>query len=152
MDPNPSYRTGPESIRGGLDITISLTPGEAQALGTDAADLADWFDTALWAIALLRTGLNERGGEQQAITPDTLYTAISDLDRSLIPRLQGARDAIIRLHQELGGSIGQAKRAMDVAKSTAQSRRNAVTHRPETAWELWATKGGPDTAEPPSGG
>ncbi|MER7659797.1 hypothetical protein [Streptomyces albidoflavus] len=143
--PNPSFRSGADAIRGGLDITISLTPGEAKALGAEASVLADWFDTALWALALLRTGQNERGEQApKDVTPQTLYTVLNDLDHRLLPRLQGVRDAAVRLHQEQGGSIGDLALAMDVAKSTAQSRRNAVVNRPETAWERWATAGGPE--------
>lgn len=143
--PNPSFRSGPDAIRGGLDITISLTPGEAKALGAEAATLADWFDSALWALSLLRTGLNDRGWEPRDVTPEALYTVINDLDHRLLPRLQGVRDAAVRHHQELGGSLGDLALAMDVAKSTAQSRRNAVMNRPEpTAWERWAIEGGPE--------
>lgn len=143
--PNPSFRTGTDAILGGLDITISLTPGEAKALGIEAGILADWFDTALWAIALLRTGQNERSQQtSKDVTPQTLYTVLNDLDHRFLPRLQGVRDAAVRLHHELGGSIGDLALAMDVAKSTAQSRRNAVMNRPETTWERWATAGGPE--------
>ncbi|MFF2902833.1 hypothetical protein [Streptomyces sp. NPDC057966] len=145
----PSYRTGANAALDGLDITISLTPGEAAALGVDADMLADWFDTALWALALLRTGDNEHGnspGENaRDITADTLYTVINDLDHRLLPRLQGLRDAAIRRHNELGGSLNNLALAMDVSKSTAQSRRNAVLDgrdRP-SAWENWAVKDGP---------
>lgn len=143
--PNPSFRSGADAIRGGLDITISLTPGEAEALGMEAATLADWFDTALWALALLRNGYSDRGGQgAKDVTPDALYTVLNDLDHRLLPRLQGVRDAAIRRHQELGGSIGHLALAMDVAKSTAQSRRNVVMNRAATSWERWATEGGPE--------
>lgn len=142
----PSFRTGADAALGGLDITISLTPGEAAALGVEADRLADWFDTALWALALLRTGDNEHGtGFGREITADTLYTVINDLDHRLLPRLQGIRDAAIRRHNELGGSLNNLALAMDVSKSTAQSRRNAVLDgrdRP-SHWENWAVKDGP---------
>lgn len=143
--PNPSFRSGPDAIRGGLDITISLTPAEAEALGMEASLLADWFDTALWALALLRNGYSDRGGQGATeVTPDALYTVLNDLDNRLLPRLQGVRDATIRRHQELGGSLGNLALAMNVAKSTAQSRRNAVMDRAATPWERWATEGGPE--------
>ncbi|WP_331718134.1 hypothetical protein OG985_50265 (plasmid) [Streptomyces sp. NBC_00289] len=143
--PNPSFRSGADAIRGGLDITISLTPGEAEALGFEAGTLADWFDTALWALALLRNGYSDRGGQGATdVTPEALYTVLNDLDHRLLPRLQGIRDAAVRRHQELGGSIGDLALAMDVAKSTAQSRRNVVMNRAATSWERWATQGGPE--------
>ncbi|WP_051842914.1 hypothetical protein [Streptomyces sp. NRRL F-5193] len=143
--PNPSFRSGPDAIRGGLDITISLTPAEAEALGMEAATVADWFDTALWALALLRNGYSDRGGQgAKDVTPEALYTVINDLDHRLLPRLQGVRDAAVRRHQELGGSIGDLALAMDVPKSTAQSRRNVVMGKAPASWERWATEGGPE--------
>ncbi|MFF7013226.1 hypothetical protein ACFY9Y_35030 [Streptomyces fimicarius] len=145
----PTYRTGADAALGGLDITISLTPAEAAALGSEADTLADWFDTALWALAMLRTGTNEHGHlpgqDVREVTPDSLYTVINDLDNRLLPRLQGIRDAAIRRHNELGGSLNNLALAMDVSKSTAQSRRNAVLDgrdRP-SHWENWAVKDGP---------
>ncbi|WP_097922966.1 hypothetical protein [Streptomyces sp. wa1063] len=149
---NPSFRSGADAIRGGLDITISLTPGEAEALGMEAATLADWFDTALWALALLRNGHNERGAEPgtaKDVTPETLYTVINDLDHRLLPRLQGVRDAAVRRHMELGGSIGELALAMDVPKSTAQSRRNVMASRQGdlALWQNWAVEGGPEGRE-----
>lgn len=139
--PNPSFRSGPNATRGGLDITISLTPGEAEALDIEYATLADWFDTALWGLALLRNGYSDRGGQgSEDVTTEALYTVIKDLDHRLLPRLQGLRDAAVRRHQELGGSIGELAAAMDVPKSTAQSRRNVVANRAPATWERWATK------------
>ncbi|MFJ8677705.1 hypothetical protein [Streptomyces sp. NPDC093589] len=148
--PNPTYRHGTDASRGGVDITISLTPAEAAALGHEASMLADWFDSALWALGILRTGRNHRAEDGPAVTSQTLYTVINDLDHRLLPRIQGVRDAAIRQHHELGGSIGELALAMDVKKSTAQSRRNAVLDgrdRPST-WERWATQGGPLNGQP----
>lgn len=137
-----SYRSGSDALNGGIDITISLPPEEADALGLEAQLLADWFDTALWALATLRTGTNVRADASPAnrdVTASTLYDVINDLDNRLLPRLQGLRDAAIRRHAELGGSLGQLATAMDVAKSTAQSRRNVVTRRDRPSrWEQWA--------------
>ncbi|MGW1021934.1 hypothetical protein [Streptomyces niveus] len=149
--PNPSYRAGADAIRGGLDITISLTPREAAALGPEAGLLADWVDTALWALTLLRNGDTERNATQGTVrteTPDTFYTVINDLDH-LLPRLQGVRDAAIRRHQELGGSLKDLALAMSAPKSTAQSRRNVVLNREggPSRWENWATNGGPQDRE-----
>ncbi|EST17870.1 hypothetical protein [Streptomyces niveus] len=145
--PNPSFRGGSNAIRGGLDITISLTPREVEALGPEAGLLADWFDTALWALTLLRNGDSVRGADADSVraaTVDSYYTVINDLDHRLLPRLQGIRDAAIRRHQELGGTLADLSLAMDVVKSTAQSRRNVVLNREPSRWESWAANGGPD--------
>jgi hypothetical protein len=142
---SPTYRHGSDAARGGVDITISLTPAEAAALGNEPSHLADWFDTALWALGILRTGRNHRADGDEEVTSRTLYTVLTDLDHRLIPRIEGIRDAAVRRHHELGGSIGDLALAMDVKKSTAQSRRNVILtgrDRP-TTWERWATQGGP---------
>lgn len=143
-----SYRHGEDARHGGLDITISLPPEEAAALGGEAATLADWFDTALWALAMLRTGTNARGPAEidpatRKITPETLYTVINDVDNRLLPRIEGIRDAAVRAHQDNGGSLGELALAMDVARSTAQYRRDALRNSAPSTWEHWATKGGP---------
>lgn len=142
---------GDNARYGGVDITISLTPLEAQALGLELGDLTDWFDSALWGIAMLRTGANPRAYEGDPATRDVtagrMHEVITDLDHRLLPRLGGLRDAAVRRHQELGGSLPDLAQAMDVVKSTAQSRRNVITNGPASAWEQWATSGGPQHVE-----
>ncbi|WP_424217788.1 hypothetical protein ACN20G_37145 (plasmid) [Streptomyces sp. BI20] len=143
-----SYRHGAAAQRQGVDITISLPPGEADAISGDP--LEDWFDSALWALSLLRTGINHRAplpGGPGTLTADTWARVISDLDHRLLPRLEGIRDAAIRRHAEAGGTIGDLALAMDTARSTAQSRRAAVLtgrDRP-SVWERWAEAGGPQS-------
>jgi hypothetical protein len=140
------FRTGDDSIQGGVDITLSLTPAEAAAIGGEASTLADWFDTALWALAILRTGHSVRPAEDtpaRPITANDLHDVINDLDHRLIPRLAGVRDAAIRRHKELGGSVGDLALAMDVARSTAQTRREALEAKPRGLFETWALSGGP---------
>ncbi|WP_329449416.1 hypothetical protein OG906_43465 (plasmid) [Streptomyces sp. NBC_01426] len=147
MDPI-SYATGTDARMGGLDITISLTPTQAKALDSDAGQLADWLHTGLWALAVLRTGLNG-AGEPYSAGPDDWHTAINDLDRRLIPRLEGIRDSVIRAHTQSGGSVADLALAMDVSRSTAQYRRESVLNgkdRP-TTWENWALDGGPQNRE-----
>lgn len=145
--PDLSFRYGVDALRGGLDITISLSPEEADVLGHEAADLCNWFDTALWALALLRTGLNTRRPDTPPTVAADWMGVISDLDTRLLPRLQGLRDAAIRAHQEQGGTLNALSLAMDSPKSTAQSRRNKILGAmPPGAWETWARDGGP-TAE-----
>lgn len=141
MDPI-SYRSGPEARMGGLDITISLSPSEAKALGTEAGMLADWFHTALWAMSILRSGYNP-ATERHVAGPDAWYTAINDLDHRLIPRLEGVRDAAVRAHDASGGSVGHLALAMDVPRSTAQYRRDVLRRTATGVWENWAVFGGP---------
>lgn len=149
------FRRGDKAALGGLDINISLTPQEAEALQGETHELADWFDSVLYALALLRTGRSTRtplrtnaaGHPERDITLSDLQILIKDLDQSLSPRLQGVRDAVIRLHHQSGGSINALATAMDVSKSTAQSRRNAVISKQFSTWEKWAVTGGWQTRQ-----
>lgn len=145
------YRSGENASLGGLDITIGLTPQEAAALQGETHELADWFDSLLYALVALRTGQSSRttlrtnaaGHPERDISIADLQVLINDLDKKLMPRVQGVHDALIRLHKVMGGSLPQLATAMDVSKSTAQSRRNKVTEAPITGWEEWAIAGGP---------
>lgn len=123
-------------------ITLTIPTTEADAIGAELALLTDQMDSALWALALLRTGRTYRdkdAPEGRPVTVEDLSTAITDLERRLTPRLQGIRDALIREHAGLGGSYGSLATAMDVPRSTAQRRRDAVTGRWPSTWEAWAT-------------
>lgn len=143
MSPSPSYRYGPNSEKGGMDITISLTPDEADVLGSDAAQLADWFDTLLYGLALLRRGPDRTNNDE---TLDDLHLVIRDLDVRLKPRIAGIVDLATRRHEELGGSLSHLASAIDAAhRSTAQQRRKALKARQTSAMETWA---GQDTTAP----
>ncbi|MFI5621546.1 hypothetical protein [Streptomyces sp. NPDC051567] len=135
-----SYRIGPDARYGGTDITISLTPEESAAIGSaDIATLTDWFDTALWALAAMRTGRSYRGPEtSRQIGAGDAYDMITGLDHRLLPRLQAIRDAAIRRHEELGGTVQELATAMDVGRSTAQYRRVVLRDNP-AAFDGWAT-------------
>ncbi|MGW6605477.1 hypothetical protein [Streptomyces sp. NPDC055036] len=138
-----SIRNGDDARHGGTDITISLTPNQSKALGIDASLMADYLDTALWAIALLRTGRSLKG-EPYIAGPSDWFTAINDLEDRLLPQLQGVRDAVVRAHGESGGSVGDLGLAMGVPRSTAQYRREALAKVKPSPMEHWATEGGPE--------
>lgn len=141
MDPI-SYTYGDDARMNGVDITISLTPAQAKALGDEAGSMANWLHSALWATALLRTGRNS-AGEPYFAGPADWYTTINDLDLRLIPRLEGIRDAVVRAHARSGGTVQDLAYAMDVARSTAQHRREVLTQAYPSDWERWAEDGGP---------
>lgn len=119
--------TGPEAPA----VVISL---KGDHLGPESAALADWFDTILWALENLRSGrLDQPGPETVAL----ISTAIGHLVHRLEPRLKGLTDALIRAHYAAGGSHGQLGTAMDVPRSTAQSRAMRMPDTPGI-WERWA--------------
>lgn len=138
-----TMRQGAEAGRGGLDLTLSLTADQADALGVDAHHLVDYLDTVLVQIAALRM-------RRDPVLPDVRTVAaapsrqvvgeVTAKDRpvfqgarwdervlqevsALLTLLDGVRDATLRDHAGRGGSISQAGYAMGVSKATAQSRR-----------------------------
>ncbi|MBC2869824.1 hypothetical protein [Streptomyces mexicanus] len=134
-----TYVPSNESRLGGGDIVISLTPEQSQKLGMEAGILADWFHSALWALAMLRTVNPAADG----VPSSTWHTMINDVDHQLLPRLEGIRDALIRAHDSSGGSVGDLALAMDVPRSTAQYRRDVLRRSQKSTWEDWAVFGGP---------
>lgn len=106
----------------------------------DAATLADWMDTAFFALSKLRSGELRLDGSKDPDTLDAIYMGINDLSTRLLPRLNGIVQALIRAHYDAGGTHGQLARAMDVERSTAQTRGDKVRRsHPPSAWERWAT-------------
>ncbi|MEU2380317.1 hypothetical protein [Streptomyces misionensis] len=145
---NISFREDAAATNGGVDITISLTAEEAAAVG-DLGPLADAFGGALWALAILRTGVVPADQDEETdarparpATAETWATAIHDVEQRLLPRLEGIRDAAIRAHATSGGSYGQLARALGVtSRSTAQYRRDTLQDTAPSDWEIWATTG-----------
>jgi hypothetical protein len=128
---------------GGQEIRLRYTPEEVKALGHELPELLDRMDSALMGLAMMRTGqaLRPEDGPRPAFADDW-YWVLTDVAFTLLPRLEGIRDGAIREHRAAGGSLGQLAAAMDVAKSTAQYRRDALPEFPNT-WEEWARNGGP---------
>jgi hypothetical protein len=140
MQLSDSTDTGAASrFEHGQDVTIHLTGPEVQALGLGAAELYDWFTSALRALVMLRTGVTD-GDPRSGLIPDVAAWAqvIGDLDHHLAPRLEGIRAGAIRAFDAAGGSHQQLAYAMDVSRSTAQDRRTAVLAGRPGLWERWA--------------
>lgn len=141
-------RHGNNATGDGGDIVISLTRAESAALGAESGALTDWYISALRALVALRTG--HVGGDRTQGAPDvdgTWHWVINDLDRRLLPRLEGIRDAAIRAHAGAGGTYAQLATAMDAPRSTAQSRRDAIVNKDPSFWETWAREGGPQKTQ-----
>lgn len=142
-----TYRHGDQAGRQGLDLVISLTADQATALGVDAALLAEAIDTALIGLAALRSGADPSvpAGVTASLKdePVTAGRAWDDWlirDASgLLDRLTGLRAAAIRAHAAHGGTYGDAAKAMDVPRATAQRRRDAILAGQPSPAEQWAT-------------
>jgi len=135
---------GQDTAKGGLDITISLTPAEDDALGVDAFTLAEWFESVLSTLAMLRTGSVANRPKFPTPGLDDWSTAVGDTYQ--LPLLQGLADATIRIARGLGMSYADFAQAMDVSRSTAQSRVRKITGRPPVGFENWALGGDPAAA------
>jgi len=121
----------------GLEITIALTPLETEAIGEDATLLAELLDNCLWAMGMLRTGINSRDRDAPAPTPGDWASALRSLDR-LPPRVQGVCEALIRAHAAANGKLEHLASATNVSTTAAQDRRTTVTHQHPGTWEQWA--------------
>jgi ADP-ribose pyrophosphatase len=148
--------TGEGTERGGLDLVLSLTPDQAEALGPDAYTIAEAVDTVLVAIAALRTGYDP------SVTLEEIRSSGSMKDRpvsggsswhtwvlsdttKLQALLEGVLHASIRGYADDRTSYGQLATVLGVARGTAQTRRDAVCKAAPNPAELWATgKRGPE--------
>lgn len=138
---------GTTARRAGLDLTLSLTSDQAEALGADAAALAEMLDTVLVGIAALRmhedpevqvgASMKDRPVSNGRVWDEWLLQDAS----GLLVRLEGVRNAAVRAHAEHGGSYGQLGVAMGVARGTAQSRRDELGREEPSTAELWAVGG-----------
>ncbi|MFE7442401.1 hypothetical protein ACFU7X_18340 [Streptomyces chartreusis] len=128
-----SFVPSNESRLGGGDIVISLTPEQSQKLGMDVGMMADWFHSALWALATLRT-VNPA---ERTVSKSSWHTMVNDVDKRLLPRIEGIRDALIRAYDTSGGSVNDLAMAMDVPRSTAQYRRDVLRRTAQSKWEAW---------------
>ena len=129
--------------RGGADLTLSFTGDQADALGQDGAELAEWLDTVLVGIAALRTGqvpaVPEGGRASGKDRPIGRYWADRLLRESsaLLARIEGVRDAALREHVAADFFFSDSAQAMGSSKGTAQHRRTRVRTGLSAA-ELWA--------------
>lgn len=125
------------------DIITTISHADRQALGQwQPSDAGEATHALVWALIFLAT--LERDGRYHDETEDDLAALrgiIGTLDRRIIPALQGVRDAAVRRHHALGGSYGRLADAMNVPRSTAQTRCDALLEREPSPWEQWAVDG-----------
>jgi DNA-directed RNA polymerase specialized sigma24 family protein len=142
-----TYRRGKSARRGGLDLVISLTPEQVEALGgRDAVELGEALDTLLVGVAVLRAAQRtDAPAGSGADLKDPSVEGELDWTERLIydlfylrERVAGASRAAIRLHEEQGGTYGELADAMGVTRATAQRRRDSVTRATPNRQERWA--------------
>jgi ADP-ribose pyrophosphatase len=140
---------GRDARRGGVDLTISLTKDQTEALDRDADDLVEALDTVLVGLAALRTGrdpipTSNPSDKDAPVSSGTDWQEWLLRDLSMLEaRLEGVRAAAVRAHADAGGSYGALATAMAVAKGTAQTRREAVEScgGPDVAPGSWSVEG-----------
>jgi hypothetical protein len=121
-------------IEAGPEAPAAVISLKGEHLGAEVAPLMDWVDTIVMSLENLRSGAWDRRGPSAVAGIDM---AITHLIHRLEPRLEGIKDALVRAHIAAGGSHGELARAMDVARSTAQSRVKRLPDEP-SHWEKWA--------------
>ncbi|GLY54848.1 NUDIX domain-containing protein [Lentzea sp. NBRC 102530] len=148
--------TGEGTKRGGLDLVMSLTPDQADALGPDAYTIAEAVDTVLVALAALRTGhdpdvtleeIRSSGSmkDRPVSSAPIWHTWVLSDTTKLQAFLEGVLHATLRGYAGEGASYGQLATVLGIPRATAQTRRDAVCKAAPNPAELWATgKRGPE--------
>jgi hypothetical protein len=132
---------------GGLEIRISLTRLESESVGRDAQLMAEILDSALWALGMLRTGINSRDQGDPPPTPGDWTACIRGLDR-LLPRVEGTRDGVVRAYTSAGGSLEHLAHAMNVDESMAQNHCIRIQNESPGVWESWAATSATERSRP----
>lgn len=122
-------------------LSITLEGDEASALGIDAFKMIDRAETLLRGLYMLRTG-HTAAPSSGPVDLEALEGVIGHAEQ-LTNWAKGIQDAAIRGHVRFGGTYGQLAIALDVVRSTAQSRRDALTGSLSSGYESWARFGGP---------
>lgn len=112
--------------------TLSYSPEEMRHLGFDPGLILDRADSALEALHALRAG--------RSIKRHDYHTWITHV-RTLAAQMISLRDALMVAHARDGGSLSRLGDALDVPRSTAQSRLAAVLRREPLPWDKWVTAG-----------
>ncbi|MER5354662.1 hypothetical protein ABT093_30565 [Kitasatospora sp. NPDC002551] len=118
--------------------TVGVGLERSGSVVSDAGLLADWIDTVLWGLTLLRTGYSHRHGLRPAAL-GSWQGLINDLVHRLEPRIKGIIDAAVRTHASMpGGTVADLALAMGVPAKTAKSRRDKILGEFPGGWERWA--------------
>ncbi len=115
-----------------FEAILSYSPEEMRHLGFDPGLILDRADTALIALRALR------GGEE--LDRSDYHTLITDVAK-LADQMAALRDALMVAHARDGGSLSQLGQALNIPRSTAQSRLAAVLRREPQPWDSWVTSG-----------
>ncbi|WP_181790270.1 hypothetical protein [Streptomyces phytophilus] len=125
---------------GGLEFTVRLTPEETRVLTREVRELAEIADSCLWALGMLRTGVNSRDPGAPPPIPGDYYAALRHLER-IAPWIEGTQNAVIRALAESGEGTYRLAHALHTDEEAAVRRRADVLGNPPSRWETWAAKG-----------
>jgi hypothetical protein len=102
---------------------------------------AELIDTLLWALGMLRSGVNVRALSALAPQAGDWLRVISDLNR-LQKRVEGARRAAVREYAEMGGDYSRLATAMDMETPQAEALMREVELSEPGLMEIWARASG----------
>ena len=136
-----NLRTDPETGASGI---LTMDKRERDLLAEDVA-LPLLLHTAMEAIIALRSGEPPAAPNAEAdnwsepsagtSTETDNWSAMIHRTSQLIRVLEGALDGEIRAHAAVNGSYGQLAKALGVARSTAQTQRDALLAKAPSQWE-----------------
>lgn len=154
-NPHPAYEQ--ITTRSGSEIHLRLGATETELLGEAALHLAAGLDTALRAMAELRSGVWDHTvpGPHHDERPTAhrrqrMEETVHALARDLIPRLEAIQAATLRRWKAEGASYAEIASAMGLSnaagapnRATAQSRLRALEAAGPSPLERWVC--GPNT-------
>lgn len=131
-------RESSEQAGDGSQLTIELTARETESLGHDAQLMAEILDSALWALGMLRTGVNSRDPGAPSPAPGDWHACLRGLER-LSPRIDGIRRGATRAYLSAGGSPERLATALHVDQPTARHIAAQLPAETPDPWQSWAT-------------
>lgn len=134
-DPEFTGRTGTVSGLDQYSVTVKWDWTEGAG--------APYFTTPRKGLSVINEDGQGEEAPRDGVAGLGWHTIINTIDRQLLPRLEGIRDAAIRASTANGYSHRDLALALDVVRATAQSRRAKIVGHPLSTWETWATSGGP---------
>ena len=123
-----------------LVVAVELTRGETDTLRHEAIISSELIDSLLWALGMLRTGLNLRAPNLEPPAHGDWLRVIADLAR-LRDHAGGALDAAIKSYVESAPevSLERLQGALKCDRERVQEILSSSPGREPDKWEIWAS-------------
>jgi hypothetical protein len=128
-------------VDGGAEIAIPLASSEVGQWWHDLEISAELMDTLLWALGMLRSGINVRAVPALPPQVGDWLGVISDLHR-LQKRVEGAQIAAVRAYVEMGGDHSRLGTVIGVDAHHAETLVRELERSEPGVMEIWARASG----------